>query len=350
MSRGKLVRVGIIGLGAIAPAHIRGYQACENAEIVAVCDINKEVAKHWGEKLKVDYYTSYWELLRREDIDAVSICTPHHTHAPLTIAAAVNGKHVLVEKPMATSLMEADEMIRVCKEAGVKLGVIFQSRFMEGPRKAKEAIDSGKLGKIVLAEAVVKWFRSDTAYYHRDDWAKSWRGMWSTEGGGALINQAIHTIDLLQWLAGPVDHLYGLYGTYTHNINVEDVAVAALKFKNGALGVIEGTVSMPKEHQVTKISILGSKGLIELSHNRITVWKVEGEEELKTEEKREKETLRVRPTGHMLQIQDFVNAIIENREPLVNGEEGRKALEIIVAIYMSSRTGQPVKFPVPALW
>lgn len=349
MAKGKLVRVGIIGLGAIGPAHIRGYQACGNAEIVAVCDIRKDLAEHWAKKLKADAYTSYLELLKREDIDAVSVCTPHHTHAPITIAAAVHGKHVLVEKPMATSLMEADEMIRACREAGVKLGVIFQSRFLEGPRRVKEAIDSGKLGNIVLAEAVVKWFRSDLEYYHRDAWARCWRGLWATEGGGALINQAIHTIDLLQWFVGPVEHLYGLYGTYTHNIDVEDVAVAALKFKNGALGIIEGTVSMPKEHQVTKISILGSKGLIELSGTEITIWSLEEGKEVK-EEKPQEETLKVKPTGHMLQIRDFVNAIIEDREPLVNGEEGRKALEIITAIYLSSRTGRPVKFPVEPLW
>ncbi len=352
MPRSKLVRVGIIGLGAIGPVHIQGFQACENAEIVAVCDIRKELVKMWSKKLNVDGYTSYLELLRREDIDAVSICTPHHTHAPITIAAAVHGKHVLVEKPMATSLMEADEMIKACREAGVKLGVIFQSRFAEGPRILKKALEQGKLGKIVMAEAIVKWFRSDKEYYHRDKWAECWRGKWSTEGGGALINQAIHTIDLLQWFMGPVDHLYGLYGTYTHTIEVEDTAVAVMKFKNGALGVIEGTVSMPREFQTTKITILGSKGYVELTGTRITAWKVEGEEKPPTLEEKKylKETLKVKPTGHMLQIQDFVNAIIENREPLVNGEEGRKSLEIIVAIYMSSRTGMPVKFPVKPLW
>lgn len=299
----------------------------------------------------MDGYTSYLELLRREDLDAVSICTPHHTHASITIAAAIHGKHVLVEKPMATSLMEADEMIKFCKEAGVKLGVIFQSRFQEGPRLVKEAIDQGKLGKIVMAEAIVKWFRSDKEYYHRDTWAECWRGKWSTEGGGALINQAIHTIDLLQWFLGPIDHLYGLYGTYTHTIEVEDTAVAVLKFKNKALGVIEGTVSMPKEFQTTKITILGSRGYVELTGTNITAWKIEGEEGPPiSKEKHLKETLKVKPTGHMLQIQDFVNAIIENREPLVNGEEGRKSLEIITAIYLSSRTGMPIKFPVQPLW
>ncbi|RLF14151.1 MAG: gfo/Idh/MocA family oxidoreductase [Thermoprotei archaeon] len=351
MPRSKLVRAAVVGLGAIGPVHIKGYLQCEHAELVAVCDTRKELVKKWSKELKVDGYTSYIELLKREDIDAVSICTPHYLHAPMTIAAAVHGKHVLVEKPMATSLMEADEMIKACREAGVKLGVIFQSRFAEGPRKVKKAIEEGKLGKIVMAEAIVKWFRSDTKYYHADKWAESWRGKWSTEGGGALINQAIHTIDLFQWFLGPVDHLYGLYGTYTHTIEVEDAAVAVLKFKNGALGVIEGTVSMPKEYQVTRISILGSKGYVVLDGTEIKVWKVEGEEIAK-EEKEEgvKETLKVAPDLHALQIKDFVESIIENREPLVNGEEGRKSLEIIIAIYMSERLRQPIKFPVKPLW
>ena len=352
MPRSKLVRVAVVGLGAIGPVHIEGYKQCENAEIIAVCDTRKELVKKWSKELGVDGYTSYIELLKREDLDAVSICTPHYLHAPMTIAAAVYGKHVLVEKPMATSLIEADEMINACREAGVKLGVIFQSRFAEGPRRIKRLLEEGKLGRIVMAEAIVKWFRSDTKYYHADKWAECWRGKWSTEGGGALINQAIHTIDLFQWFLGDIDHLYGLYGTYTHTINVEDVAVAVLKFKNGALGVLEGTVSMPKEFQETKITILGSKGYVVLEDRKIKVLKIEGEEVKAKEEKEAgiKETLKVQPNLHALQIKDFVDSIIENREPLVNGEEGRKSLEIIQAIYMSSRTGQPVKFPVKPLW
>ncbi|MEM3576164.1 MAG: Gfo/Idh/MocA family oxidoreductase [Thermoproteota archaeon] len=344
----KKVNVGIIGCGIIAPSHVSGYLKSGMANVVALCDKKTEKAKALAERFnlsEVKIYSDYEQLLQDPEIDAVSICTPHYLHAEMTTKAAEYKKHVLCEKPMAISLKQADEMIRACKKNGVKLEIVFQYRFTPDTRKIKEEFENGKFGIPIYGEAVVKWYREDSSYYYADETARSWRGKWSTEGGGALINQSIHTIDLLQWIMGPVDYLYAIYDTRTHNIEVEDLAVAALKFKNGALGTILGSVALrPQENW---LGIYGSKKSVIVGSDLKIVkqWEEEGKSKVIDEVKEKEETLTP-SVGHDGVIEDFLRSIVEDKTPYVTGEEGRKALEIVLAIYKAHKTGSKVSFPL----
>lgn len=335
----RILGAGIIGCGGIATAHAEAYRRSGKARLVAVCDVRAERAKAMAEKFNVPrYYTGLDEFLRDPELEVVSICTPHHLHAPQTVAAAEAGKHILCEKPMAISLKQADEMIAACRRNGVKLGIVFQLRFDPLYRRIKEASNSGGFGVPVLAEAMVKWYREEASYYFRDEVARSWRGKRATEGGGALINQAIHTIDLLQWIMGPVDFLYGICATRTHHIEVEDIAVSILRFRNGALGYIVGSVSI--RPQETCLNIYGSEGAVCVRDDKVAVWTVRsvkppGEEEMKTA-----------LTGHNAVVEDFLSAVIDDREPLVTGEEGRKSLEIVLAIYKACVEERKIVFPL----
>ena len=336
---GRVLGAGIIGCGGIATAHAEAYRRSSRARLVAVCDIRRERAVAMAERFGVPrYYTSLEEFLRDPELEVVSICTPHHLHASQTIAAAEAGKHVLCEKPMAISLRQADEMIAACRDNGVKLGIVFQLRFNPLYRRIKEASDGGGFGIPVLAEAMVKWYREEAGYYFRDEVAKSWRGKRATEGGGALINQAIHTIDLLQWIMGPVDFLYGICDTRTHHIEVEDLAVSILRFRSGALGYIVGSVSI--KPQETCLNIYGSEGAVCVRDGRITVWTVKDVKPPSGEE------MKTSLTGHNAVVEDFLSAIVEDREPMVTGEEGRKSLEIVLAIYRASMKEGKVVFPL----
>jgi len=343
------VKVGVIGCGVIAPSHIKGYLNSGMAEVVALCDRRSERAEELAREFNlqnIKIYTNYEDLIKDPNIDAVSICTPHYLHAEMTIKAAEHKKHVLCEKPMAISLKQADEMIHACKRNNVKLEVVFQYRFSPDVQKVKKDFESGIFGTPVLGEAVVKWYRDDATYYKKDEVARSWRGKWTTEGGGALINQSIHTIDLLQWIMGPVDYLYAIYDTRTHDIEVEDIAVATLKFKNGALGVIIGSVSI--RPQDNWLSIYGEKASVTIGSDiKISrYWKLEEKVEEKRAEKVEKEETLTPAIGHDAVIRDFLSSIVEDREPFVTGEEGRKSLEIVLAIYKAHRIGGKVKFPL----
>jgi len=347
------IRFGIIGGGMIGPFHAEAISQLDDAELIGVATTRKKTAKPFAERFYAKaWYTDYRKLLQRDDIDVVNICTPPFLHEEMAIAAAEEGKHVLVEKPIAINLKEVDRMISACKKAGVKLGVIFQSRFNKDVKRIKEAIDKGDFGKLVVGDAYVKWFRTQE-YYD----SAAWRGTWDKEGGGALINQAIHTIDLLQWFMGEVDSLCAFIDTAIHKIEVEDVAAAALRFKNGAMGVIEGSTAiypgLPR-----KLEIHGEKGTVIFEGDELKLWSFVGQEkERKGGEKvRGFEDKKLGDTSsdpthhsienHKLQIEDFVEAVREDREPLVNGLEGRKALEIIRAIYKSAKAGRAVKFPL----
>ena len=345
----KPVKLGIIGTGVGASLALQGISMFSSeglVEVVAVTSRSEERAKMFSKKWNIkSSYTDYREMLEKADIDAVSIHTPHYLHYPMTIDALKAGKHVLVDKPIAVNLKEADEMIKEAEKRGLNLGVIFPSRFDPTVRKVKEAAESGRLGKLILGEAIVKWYR-DRDYYAKS----SWRGRWATEGGGALINQAIHTIDLLRWVMGPVDRLWAQIDTVGHEIEVEDLAVATLRFKNGALGVIEGGTAL-YPGLPARFEIHGVKGTVIMEGGVLRRWSVEGEEEIVKEGVKEGLKSWAKPevvpaANHGALIKDFAESILEGRKPYVDGVQGRASLEIIRAIYKSAQTGEVVHFPV----
>jgi len=343
------IRVGLVGGGMAGPYFGKSFRALsDRVEFVAFADVREEVAREFAREYGAKYfYTDYRRILDRKDVDAFFVATPPYLHKEMVVAAAQAGKHVLTEKPLALNLIEADEMIQACDQAGVRLGCIFMYRFMDTARKIKRAVEGKWLGKLVLGSCVAKFYRTEE--YYRSG---PWRGKWVGEGGGALMSQAIHTIDLLIWIMGEVDSLAGHYATMTHDIEVDDVAVATLRFKNGALGTIEGATAT-KPGYPRRLEIHGERGTIQLLDDDIRIWDVEGMDpaEFLSGEKRDLGNTYSMPgyashENHMLQITDFLDAIVEGRTPLVDGREGRRALEVIRAIYQSSDTGRVIKFPV----
>ncbi|MEM1601832.1 MAG: Gfo/Idh/MocA family oxidoreductase [Candidatus Bathyarchaeia archaeon] len=345
----RKVRFGIIGTGVGANFCANGLALIANeglSELVAVASQREEKARDFASKWGLKYwYTDYRKMLREAPIDAVIISTPHYQHYPMAMDAIESGKHVLVDKPMAISLREADEMIMAAKRSNVKLGVNLQSRFDPTIRKVKEAADSGRFGQLIMGEAVVEWFRTKEYYAE-----SPWRGRWATEGGGALINQAIHTIDLLVWIMGQPKYLWAQMGTFAHEIEVEDLAAAVIRFENGAIGVIQGSTAI-YPGLPTRLEIHGTKGTAIIEGEVLKRWSIAGEEEIVSEGVKEGLKSWVRPelvpaTNHASLLRDFAKAIIENKEPAVNGPEGRRSLEVIMAIYESARSNRVISFPL----
>ena len=343
------IRFGMIGVGMAGPLNAGAIRDIPDAEVVAVCSSREETAKSFSKEFGIpDYYTDYRELLKRDDIDAVCIATPPSLHEEMVVAAAKAGKHVMCEKPISVNCNEADHMIAACKEAGVKLGIIFMYRFMDQAQLIKKALDEGRLGRLLSVDCSGKCFRSDEYYA-----SGAWRGTWKGEGGGSLISQTVHFIDLMLYLVGDVERLSGNYMTTLHpDIEVDDVANAVFKLKNGALGsVISSTAVRPRYPR--HIEIHGEKGTIKIVEEEIVEWKVEGmnEDDYLTKVKVDSGDTAtgagyVATENHRRQYVDFIQAIREDREPMVNGEEGRRTLEFIRAIYQSCDLGRPVTFPI----
>ncbi|MBT5714954.1 Gfo/Idh/MocA family oxidoreductase, partial [Candidatus Poribacteria bacterium] len=288
----------------------------------------------------------------RDDIDVVTVCTPSGAHMEPVIAAAEARKHVIVEKPLDISLARCDAMIEACAEAGVQLGGVFQSRFHETSALIRETLDSGRFGRLTLADATVKWWR-DQAYY--DD--GGWKGTQALDGGGALMNQAIHAIDLIQWLMGPVSEIAAFTDTLAHErIDVEDTAVACMRFENGALGVIEGATSVHPGF-LKKLEISGNKGSIILQEEDLTCWQFADEN---ADDDRIREEFGERTTtgggasdptaisfeGHRRQFGVFLQALDDGEPTPLDGREARKAVEIILAIYQAAENRSVVSLPL----
>lgn len=339
----KALGFGIVGGGVIGPFHAKALRNVKGARLVAVCDAIEAVAQKFGADLGVTAYTDLGKMLERDDINVLDVCTPSGLHAKLGIQGAEAGKHVLVEKPIDITLERADSLISACNRADVKLGVICQHRFDAATRKLKDAVDQGRFGRLILGDAYVKWYRTQE-YYDKG----GWRGTWKYDGGGSLINQSIHTIDLQRYIMGDPEWLFGKIGVMSHKIETEDLGLAILQFKSGARGVIEGSTSvypgLPE-----RLEVHGEKATAIIEGGKMVKWAVEGELE-GTEEKAKlsaaAEASAITADSHALQIQDFVDAIGQDRKPLVDGLEGRKALEVVVAVYRSSQTGKVVKFPI----
>ena len=327
---------GIIGCGTIGPTHADAVQANEQAELVQVCDMVPEKAKKMAADHNCSYVTSLAELLAHDDIQAVSICTPSGMHSEQAIAAAQAGKHILCEKPLDITLDKIDAMLEAAEAYDVKLAGVFQYRTYPISQKVREAVRNGKLGKLVLGDCYQKLFRSHE-YYGSGEW----RATWELDGGGALMNQGIHGIDLLLWIMGEVARVSAYCRRLVRNIDVEDTSVANLEFTNGALGTLVTTTSVtPAENVRTEIH--GDKGSIKLQGSDIIQWAIQGEEEVageSTDEGTASDPTAVTATGHTEHVRDLCEAIINDREPTIPGREARKAVELIKAIYLSSRLG-----------
>ncbi|ABR30913.1 Gfo/Idh/MocA family protein [Thermosipho melanesiensis] len=345
-----MLRIGLIGCGRIGTKkHMEALiENADKMETVAFCDIKKEKAQkcarifeeRTGKKVEVE--TNYKKLLMREDIDAVAIATESGKHYEITMEALTNGKHVLVEKPMALSTKHADEMVELAKRKNLKLGVCFQNRFNPPIQELRKKVEEGAFGKIYYGVATIRWNRNEEYYKQA-----SWRGTWEQDGG-ALMNQCTHNIDLLQWmLGGEIEEVYGVIRNFRHPyIEAEDFGGAIIKFKGGRVGIIEGTTDVYPRNLHEKLGIFGEKGTVViggLAVNRIEEWRFEGEEGHPFMNLPDPDT--VYGNGHVKLYRDFVEAIEEGRNSYITGEEGKKAVEIVLAIYRSAMTGKPVKFP-----
>jgi predicted dehydrogenase len=358
------IRTGIIGCGKVAHLHAAALRTLPQSQFAAVCSANPERARKFAVQYGVEAYSDVREMVKRSRVGAVVICTPHPQHAQPAVEAAEAGAHVLIEKPLASSLTDCDRIITAARAANVKLGTVCQRRFYEPCQRIRRAIDAGKIGRPILASVAMYGWR-DEKYYASDPW----RGTWKGEGGGVMVNQAPHQLDLLLWYMGPIAELSGYWANLNHPyIEVEDTAAAIIKFQSGALGqIIVSNSQNPALYG--KVHVHGGNGasigvqtdggaMFIAGMSNITeppmndLWTVPGEENLREIwQKQDAEFFgKINPMEHYhaLQIADFLDAVSENRPPLITGEDGRKTVELFTAIYRSQREHAPVQFPLKA--
>ncbi len=335
------MRVGMVGLGAIANMHARAYRNIGYP--VTVCTTNnRDAGRRFAAEHGAAFVESYEEVCSHPDVDVVDVCTfPDFRLQPLELCAA-HGKHIQVQKPMAIDLATAGRMIETARAAGIHLGVVSQHRFDAASEFMQRALQQGRLGTLLQCDAYVKWYRSDEYY------ARPVKGSWTTEGGGALINQAIHQVDLLRWLAGPVEQVFAVWTiAAAHTIESEDMVSAVLKYKSGATGVIQAATAFWPGYP-ERIEFHGTKGTAIITGDKLTTWDVRDDQD--TDRAPLAETVASGASDPMAisvetferQFLDFGDAIRTGRKPRVAGEEGYQALEIVDAIYRSSRSGDKV--------
>lgn len=343
---------GIVGCGVIAGAHARAIAGLPNAHLVAVTDVvasrAEALAGAHGAELEPDLAA----LLRRPEVDVVAVCVPSGLHAEVATTAAQAGKHLVVEKPIDVSLVAADGLLAAVDDAGVGLTVVCQRRFDPGYRALADLIDQGRLGRLIVGDARVKWFR-DQAYYD----SEPWRGTWAMDGG-ALMNQGIHYVDLLRWFMGPVVEVTAICATQAHRIEVEDVALALLRFESGAVGTLEvSTAIYPGLPERVEVTGTGGTVVVESGRTRARELADAGGE-VSSHGKPIVDMFRDDPepdapyhgavgdSAHAAQIADFLGSLDDKREPLITGQDGRDDLEVVLAVYRSARTGAPVTLPL----
>lgn len=354
------LRFGIAGCGSIGTTHAAVCAHMKEIELVAIADPVGERSGKFAARYNIPrVYKSNAELCADPNIDVVCVCTPSGMHADHAVDAMRHGKHAIVEKPIEVNLEAADRMIRTAEETGKKLTVISQHRFDPASLLVKDAIDSGKLGNIILATAEVKWWRKQE-YYDSGEW----RGTWALDGGGALVNQGVHTVDVLQWLVGGVTSVYGHTKTGAHErIETEDIAVAALRFKCGAVGTLTATTAAFPGAPV-KIEIYGTQGSAVIEGDRLKSMNLRNGQTFASEEAaahaisvaqggtasvKDQDPVNVpgKPSGwgeaHVAQFSDFLRAIADDGQPLIDGRSARKPLEVVLGIYESARTGKAVE-------
>ena len=337
-----MIKFGIIGCGVIAPFHARAIQASEGGELYAVCDIIPQKADDMAKEFSVSkVYYDYKEMLRDKEVDAVCICTPSGIHGEIALDSARCGKHILCEKPLEITKEKLDNLISELSRYNVKTGCVFQRRFQQIPMMVKEAIDKGTFGKCLVADTYLKYYRSPEYYK-----SAGWRATWELDGGGALMNQGVHGIDLINWFMGGVESVHAITSVQRHDIKVEDTAVAIARFKNGAVGVIEGTTCVYPAQQ-TRFELHFERGSIIFNDTGILQWNLDGKEYSNTGNDEEGLNLSIDPRAigkmsHLPIVQDFINAIKEDRAPMIVPRDGRKAVDIILSIYKSSKEDKTI--------
>jgi len=339
-----MLQFGLIGCGRIAKRHseLLGLGQIENARLAAVCDIVPDRARTIGTLYSVPWFTDMHDMMRKVDLDVATVLTESGLHAEHVVAIAPYRKHVVVEKPMALTLKDADAMIHACDQASARLFVVKQNRFNVPIVKLRQALDAGRLGKLVLGTVRVRWCR-EQAYYDQDPW----RGTWALDGG-VLANQASHHVDMLEWMMGDVDSVFAMSTTALVNIEAEDTAVVTLRFASGALGVVEATTATRPKDLEGSISVLGERGTVEVggfAMNHLKTWsfadRSPGDDTVMEE-------FSVNPPnvygfGHQAYYRHVVDCILNGTPQLVDGLEGRKSLELISGIYESIETGREVR-------
>jgi len=358
---GTRIRFGVVGTGGIANTHAAGLAAlADDAELVACCDIAPDRVANFAERWGVRHqYDSARAMLDAGQIDVVCVCTPHPQHAEPLILAAERGIHGVVEKPFTATLEEADRVVEAATKFGTMLSTMSQRRWFPAAQRVREAIDTGKLGShVLLGESFCEMWR-DQAYYARD----AWRGRWDTEGGGVLMNQAPHNIDFLLWYMGPAEEIFGYWANLNHPyVEIEDNAVAVIRFRSGALGILKGTLSMNPERRIHGVALVGESG----PTVSLDCWQVtDAERRVKTgpfdvgsndiwtiADPTARPVTRAQaidynsgdlPNFHAHQLRDIIAAVRDKRPPAVTGEDGRRVVAIIQGVYESGRTGRPVK-------
>ena len=353
------MRFGIIGAGVIGPTHANAIRSLPDAELVAVADVIPERVHKMADTYGIHAYTDIQEMLDKEQLDVVTVCTPSGMHGEHACMAMSTGRNVVVEKPMEIRREAMDEMLRVQQENKVKLAVISQHRFDDSSQQVHKLLEEQAFGKLVMGNALVPWWRSQS-YYD----SGAWRGTWKLDGGGVLINQSIHSIDVLQWLMGRVKSIYAYTDTLTHSMETEDVAVAVLRFANGALGTIAATTGAYPGTGI-RIEIYGNKGTAIIEADELAYLHLarDDKEEVgayggggkaskaeKDAKAAEKDSAASNPAAlsinsHILQFADMIRAIREDGTPLVDGNAARHPVDIILGIYESARTGKEVTIP-----
>ena len=345
------MRYALIGCGRIATNHIKAVLN-NHLELIAVCDIREEqmenlLSRHnLQENTEIKRYTDYRQMIAENALDLVSIATESGSHAEIALYCIDHGIHVIIEKPMAMNMQDADEIIQRSKEKNVKVSACHQNRFNIAVQELRKALEAGRFGRLSHGSIHVRWNRNRD-YYDQ----APWRGKWATDGG-ALMNQCIHGIDLLRWMMGnEIEEVYGQTRRQFHDyLEAEDVGMAVIKFKNGAIATVEGTTNVYPQNLEETLYVFGEKGTVKLggkSTNNIDVWEFADQADGDTRNKGlEEATSNVYGNGHTSLFADMIDAIQNDREPYVDAQAGRNALELVLAIYKSQKTGRPVKFPL----
>lgn len=323
------VGFGVVGLG-MGRSHCKTIQSTPGARLVGVADLSEERGRAAEQEFSAPWYKDFHDMLARPDLDVVVVAVPSGLHAAIAVEVARAGKHVLSEKPLEITIEKANRIIEACQASKVKLAVNFQNRFSGDMPTVKRAVEAGVLGRLFLGEARLKWFRTQD-YYDQG----GWRGTWKMDGGGALMNQTVHTIDLLQWVCGPVATVRGHAVALGHDIETEDLGTAILSFRNGAVGTILGTTVI-YPNMGTWLELHGENGSIVVKDNRVATAGFKGVEDGKAH------LAQFQTKAPASSIADLVEAVRTDREPSITGIDARHAVEIIRAVYQSSQSGKVV--------